>query len=120
MPGGRTHRTNGPELIDDNPFLGAREFLVRWKYCTPKDDTWEPEDNLEGNEEMIEKFMAKHDQTHGEHISEKALRVAPKKVEKLNYKDLAGKKQRNKQGAQAKWNGTRMTYYGMDSDGSDY
>jgi len=99
---------------------GAREFLVRWKYCTPKDDTWEPEDNLEGNEEMIEKFMAKHDQTHGEHISEKALRVAPKKVEKLNYKDLAGKKQRNKQGAQAKWNGTRMTYYGMDSDGSDY
>ena len=87
--------------------------MVRWKYCTPKDDTWEPEDNLAGNEEMIEKFMEKHDQTHGEHISEKALRVAPKKVEKLNYKDHGGRKRKGG------WNGTRMTYFGMDSDDSD-
>lgn len=36
---------------------GTRQFLVRWKGFKPKDDTWEPEANLNCTE-MIEKFLA--------------------------------------------------------------
>jgi len=88
-----------------------REFLVRWKYCKPSDDTWEPEENLGGSEDIIDKFMEKYDQTHGEHISEKSLREGPKQVERLNYtmKDIKGKSRKK-----AGWNGSRMTYYGQD------
>ena len=63
-------------------YLGKREFLVRWKYCKPKDDTWEPEENLGDSQDMIDKFMEKYDQTHGEHVSEKTLREGPKQIGK--------------------------------------
>ena len=60
--------------------------------------------------------MEKYNQTHGSHITEKTLRAAPKKIERLTYKDLQGAGRKRKGG----WNGTRMTYYGMDSEDSDY
>ena len=65
--------------------LGKREFLVRWKYCKPSDDTWEPEDNLGGSEDIIDKFMDRYDQTHCEQVSEKSLREGPKQIERLTF-----------------------------------
>jgi len=96
---------------------GKREFLVRWKFCKPKDDTWEPEENLGDSQDMIAKFMEKYDQTHGEHVSEKTLREGPKQIERLTYtmKDIKGKSRKK-----AGWNGTRMTYFGMDDSDDDY
>jgi len=90
---------------------GKREFLVRWKYCKANEDTWEPEDNLGDSEDLIAKFMDRYNQTHGEHVSEKTLREGPKQIERLTYtmKDIKGKSRKK-----AGWNGTRMTYYGMD------
>ena len=88
--------------------------MVRWKGCKPSEDTWEPEDNLDGSEELIESFMAKHEKL--QEVSMKELRAAPKKVTKFN----AGKNE--SRGRKAGWNGTRMTYYNMelDSDGDEY
>merc|ERR1712150_133755 len=62
--------------------IGNREFLVRWKGCKPSEDTWEPEDNLDGSEELIETFMEKHEKL--QEVSTKELRAAPKKVTKFN------------------------------------
>ena len=59
----------------------SRVFLIRWKGCTSKDDTWEPEDNLDC-EDLIEKFMA----TKGKILEargERSLREAPKKIQRL-------------------------------------
>eukprot|EP00088_Acartia_fossae_P070901 TRINITY_DN9604_c0_g1_i13.p1 TRINITY_DN9604_c0_g1~~TRINITY_DN9604_c0_g1_i13.p1 ORF type:complete len:509 (-),score=155.29 TRINITY_DN9604_c0_g1_i13:244-1770(-) len=81
----------------------AREFLIRWKGCGEDDDTWEPEENL-NCEEMIEKFMAKHERML--EVSEKRLREAPKKIERLNYSKNPRFRGRH--------NGFRMTYEGMD------
>ena len=39
---------------------GSREFLIHWKGFSHKDDTWEPEKNL-NCPDLIEKFMAKVD-----------------------------------------------------------
>jgi len=61
---------------------GKREFLVRWKGWGPDGDTWEPEENLDC-EELIEKFMAKHEKIM--EVSEKNLREDRKVVERLNY-----------------------------------
>jgi hypothetical protein len=39
---------------------GSREFLIHWKGFSHKEDTWEPERNL-NCPELIEKFMEKVD-----------------------------------------------------------
>jgi chromobox protein 5 len=39
---------------------GSREFLIHWKGFSHKEDTWEPEKNL-NCPDLIEKFMEKVD-----------------------------------------------------------
>jgi chromobox protein 5 len=39
---------------------GSREFLIHWKGFSHKDDTWEPEKNL-NCPDLINKFMEKVD-----------------------------------------------------------
>ena len=34
----------------------TRYFLIRWKGCTDKDDTWEPEDHLDGCIDLLQRF----------------------------------------------------------------
>eukprot|EP00091_Calanus_sinicus_P003857 TRINITY_DN14020_c0_g1_i1.p1 TRINITY_DN14020_c0_g1~~TRINITY_DN14020_c0_g1_i1.p1 ORF type:complete len:171 (+),score=47.01 TRINITY_DN14020_c0_g1_i1:470-982(+) len=80
-----------------------REFLIRWKGHGEDDDSWEPEENL-NCPEMIEKFMVKFEKRL--EASEKTLREAPKKVERLNYANSARVGRRNQ--------GFRMTYEDMD------
>ena len=47
------------KIIDDVELKdGTRQFLVRWKGYSSKDDTWEPEANLNCND-MIQKYLAK-------------------------------------------------------------
>lgn len=81
---------------------GAREFMVRWKGCPPEEDTWEPEENL-NCEELIEKFMQEYEKRL--EISEKELRVAPKRIQRLTYS--SGSSRRAASG---------ISYAGMDED----
>ena len=83
-------------------FAGAREFMVRWKDCPPEEDTWEPEENL-NCEELIEKFMRQYEKRL--EISEKTLREAPKRIERLTYS--SGSTRRAASG---------VNYAGMDED----
>lgn len=48
----------------------TRDFLIRWKGFSARDDTWEPEENL-NCQELIAKFMEK---------VEKARNAAPKEL----------------------------------------
>ena len=93
-----------------------RTFLVRWKFCGPDDDTWEPEENL-NCPELIEKFMEKWQKSIP---NEKTLREAPKKIERLidvlpdpQKKSRRVVKHDNRSG---KRSGFRVTYYDMDED----
>jgi len=81
-----------------------REFLVRWKGHGEDDDSWEPEENLECPE-IIENFMVKFRKRLA--VTEKSLRQAPKKVERLAFDTSARKNKRNR-------GGLRKTYEGMD------
>lgn len=57
-----------------------KEFLIRWKGWGADGDTWEDEDNLDC-EDLINAFMRKVEAA--QNTSEKSLRVAPKKVERM-------------------------------------
>lgn len=92
-------KTKGKENNEEE----LREFLIRWKGHGEDDDSWEPEENL-NCPEMIEKFMVKFEKRL--EASEKTLREAPKKVERLNYANSARVGRRNQ--------GFRMTYEDMD------
>lgn len=59
---------------------GKKEYLVRWKGFTSKDDTWEPEEHLTCPD-LIQAFNNKLEKIKG--ASEKALRVAPQKTNRL-------------------------------------
>jgi len=80
-----------------------REFLIRWKGHGEDMDSWEPDDNLECRN-LIDKFMMRHMQRM--EASEKSLRLAPKRVERMNFAASARQSKRN--------NGFRMTYEDMD------
>jgi len=90
---------------------GEREFMIRWKGHGAENDSWEPESNLDCKEK-IQKFMDHHERVIM--ASEKQLRVAPKKVERLafNYSARNGKMGRSK-------NGLRKTYEDMDDSDNE-
>jgi len=90
------------------PKSGGREFLIRWKGHGEELDSWEPEDNLDCRD-LIQRFMDKHEKVM--EASEKQLRIAPKRVERLQFAASHRVGKRNQ--------GFRHTYEGMDSDG-DY
>jgi len=87
---------------------GTREFLIRWKGHGPEVDSWEPEENLDCPEK-IEKFMAIHERVLN--VSEKTLRIAPKKVERLAFGNFNGSS-RNRRGF-------RQTYEDMDASDNE-
>merc|ERR1712226_1589532 len=87
---------------------GTREFLIRWKGHGPEVDSWEPEENLDCPEK-IEKFMAIHERVLN--VSEKTLRIAPKKVERLAFGNFKGTS-RNRRGF-------RQTYEDMDASDNE-
>ena len=60
----------------------TRDFLIRWKHCKPKDDSWEPEENLDCPG-LIEKFMLEYER--GEAAAERELRYDPKPVKRLEF-----------------------------------
>ncbi|KAJ9598686.1 hypothetical protein L9F63_010635, partial [Diploptera punctata] len=86
---------------------GTREFLIHWKGFSHKEDTWEPEQNL-NCPELIEKFMAKVGKAKSSESRE--LRANPQHTERftLNMAQSGRRLSRRNQGKQ------RATYHGFD------
>ncbi|CAH1282005.1 unnamed protein product [Diabrotica balteata] len=61
---------------------GKREFLVSWKGFQPKDNSWEPEENM-NCKDLIEKFMQKVEKAKS--LDDRELRVNRKRVHRLTY-----------------------------------
>ena len=80
-----------------------KEFLIRWKGHSGDMDSWEPEENLDC-EDLIVKFMVRWKARL--EVSEKSLREAPKRVERLNFASSKRVSKRNQ--------GFRVTYEDMD------
>jgi len=81
-----------------------REFLIRWKGHGEELDSWEPEDNLECHD-LIARFMDRHSQRL--QVSEKSLRAAPKRVDRLNFATINSRQSKRN-------HGLRITYEDMD------
>lgn len=73
------------KILDVHTSKGKREYLVRWKGYSKKDDTWEPEEHLTCPD-LIEAFNNKLDKIKS--VSQKALRVAPAKTDRLSVQNL--------------------------------
>lgn len=84
---------------------GAREFLIHWKGFSHKEDTWEPEKNL-NCPDLIEKFMTKVDKAKS--AAARELRVNPQHTDRftLNMSQAGRRLSRRNQGKQ------RATYHG--------
>ncbi|KAM7348765.1 uncharacterized protein ACRADG_007965 isoform 2-T2 [Cochliomyia hominivorax] len=87
--GGRGNNKNNDEedqewevekIIDYAEEKKGRVFRIRWKGFGPKNDTWEPEENLNCSD-IIQKFLAK--MKSQENVSFKELREEPKKTKRL-------------------------------------
>ncbi|XP_069702012.1 chromobox protein homolog 1-like isoform X2 [Periplaneta americana] len=78
---------------------GAREFLIHWKGFSHKEDTWEPESNL-NCPDLIEKFMAKVDKAKSADARE--LRANPQHTDRftLNMTQAGRRLSRRNQGKQ--------------------
>lgn len=81
---------------------GTREYLVRWKGFTSKDDTWEPADNLSCGE-LIDKFNEKLDKTKSSSVKE--LRINRKPTARLTLVEKGRKTSRRNA------NKSRVNYY---------
>ncbi|XP_037818709.1 probable chromo domain-containing protein LHP1 isoform X3 [Lucilia sericata] len=68
------------KIIDYAEEKKGRVFRIRWKGFGPKNDTWEPEENLNCSD-IIQKFLAK--MKLQENVSFKELREEPKKTKRL-------------------------------------
>ena len=53
------------EVIDHrHAASGKREYLVSWEgFPNEEDDTWEPEENIRGAEEMVQSYLRRHGET---------------------------------------------------------
>ena len=78
---------------------GTRVFLIRWKFYGPKDDTWEPEENLDCDH-LIVPFMEKWNKIHGDGLAhrDRELRDEIKPVKRLEaeFEDPKKKRKRKK------------------------
>ena len=78
-------------------------FQIRWKGCSSKDDSWEPEENLDCKG-LIRKFKESREAVYTQ--KERSLREAPKKVSRLEFASSHRVSKRT--------GGFRVTYEGMD------
>lgn len=78
---------------------GSREFLIHWKGFSHKDDTWEPEKNL-NCPDLIEKFMEKVNKAKSSAARE--LRANPQHTDRftLNMSQAGRRLSRRNQGKQ--------------------
>lgn len=81
---------------------GKRDYLVRWKGFSSKDDTWEPEEHL-NCKDLIAKFNEKLDKSKNATVKE--LRVNRKPTERLHLVEIGRKTSRRNAGK------TRVNYY---------
>lgn len=68
----------------------SREFLIRWKGFSAKEDTWEPEKNL-NCPDLIEKFMEKLDKIKT--TDSRDLRTNPSHTKRFTLTMYAEKRQ---------------------------
>lgn len=78
---------------------GSREFLIHWKGFSHKEDTWEPEKNL-NCPDLIEKFMEKVDKAKS--AAARELRANPQHTDRftLNVSQAGRRLSRRNQGKQ--------------------
>ncbi|GAA5988531.1 hypothetical protein JCM11641_003305 [Rhodosporidiobolus odoratus] len=48
------------EVLDSQTYYGKLRYLVRWKGLTPRDDSWEPAENLENATDLVRIFHEKY------------------------------------------------------------
>ena len=61
-------------IIDKRRRRGTTEYLIRWHGYAPEDDTWEPEDNVNGCDALLAAFEAKLSKQRGDRVRERKLR----------------------------------------------
>ena len=54
-------------IMNKRKVWGRDKYLVRWKRCTVKEDTWESRENLKNTMELVEEFEKDH-QREGEEV----------------------------------------------------
>lgn len=57
------------EILNHRKRRGKLEYLVQWSDTTSKDDTWEPEENLEHSKEVLDEYKAWFFNAQTNHLS---------------------------------------------------